>query len=57
MSKLEMMEEMRGILADFLFMPEFDGTVETSIVRANAKRRARKFLHKLDEALKEARGE
>lgn len=35
---------MQEVLADFLTMPEYDGTLTTSIARANIKRRARALL-------------
>lgn len=40
----ELIRDMRTVLSDMLTMPDFDGTLTTSVKRASVKRRARALI-------------
>lgn len=44
-----LIEDMRTALSDMLTMPDFDGTLTTSVKRATIKRRARTLIKEVDQ--------
>jgi hypothetical protein len=44
-----LLNDMRDVLSDILTMPDFDGTLTTSVTRATIKRRARSLIKEVEQ--------